>query len=87
MTHRLNLKHIAIKFQDTPYGYLIVASTRIVWKKSNQREVYQKVRQGEQLTGCLDLIHIAMKFHSGIPNGYRVMMRTNIVCKTVIKGQ
>ena len=32
-THHLNLIHIAIKFnQDIPYGYLVMAHTRRVWK-------------------------------------------------------
>ena len=39
------------------------------------------------VTHHLDLIHIAMKFHSYIPYGYQVMMRTRIVCKILIKGQ
>ena len=58
--------------------------------KSNQREVAQKVRKGEQsflLATCrLNLIHIAMKFYSDIPYGHRVMMHKRIVCKKVIKG-
>ena len=60
-------------------------------EKSNQREVIQRVRKGEQLflhaTRRLDLIHIARKFHSDIPYGYQVMMRIMIVCKILIKGQ
>ena len=63
----------------------------IVWKKYNQREVTQKVRKGEQSVlhpaHRLDLIHIAMKFHSYIPYGYRIMMHTRIVCKILIRGQ
>ena len=36
VTHGLNLIHIAIKFhQDIPYGYLVKACTRIVWKKKD----------------------------------------------------
>ena len=60
-------------------------------KKSNQGEVTQKVRKEEQsflhMTRHLDRIHIAMKFHSDILYGYRVMMSTRIVCKILIKGQ
>ena len=85
-THRLNLIHTAIKFhQAFPYGYLVMVCTRIVWEKSNQREVTQKVRKGEQsfLHGIcrIDIIHIAMKFLSDIPYGYQVTMPTRIVCK------
>ena len=33
MTYHLNLIHVAIMFdQDIPYGYLVIARTRIVWK-------------------------------------------------------
>ena len=60
-------------------------------KKSNQRETTQKVRKGEQSflhdTCHLDIIHIAVKFPSDIPYGYRVTVRTRIVCKKLIKGQ
>ena len=71
-----------------------MARTDMVRKKSlinNQREVTQKVGKEEQsflhTTRRLDLIQIAMKFHSDIPYGYRVMMRTRLVCKILIKGQ
>ena len=40
-------------------------------------EVTQKLRKGEQsflyVTDCLNLIHIAIKFHQDIPYGYLVM--------------
>ena len=40
-------------------------------KKTNQREVTQKLRKGEQSflyeTHDLNLIHIALKFHQDIP--------------------
>ena len=43
-------------------------------EKKDQMEVTQEVRKGEQsllhATRHLDLIHIAMKFHSDIPYGY-----------------
>ena len=83
-THCLKLMLTAIKYhQDIPYGYIDMASTRIVWNKTNQRAITQKVREQTFLhaTGHLDLIHIAIKFHSGIPYGYRVMMSTRLVCK------
>ena len=56
------------------------------------KEVTQKVRKGERsflyATRRLGLIHIAMKFHFDIPNGYRVMMHARIVGKNkLIKGQ
>ena len=54
-----------------------MAHIRIVQKQSNQREVTQKVRKGEQsflyATSCLGLIHIAIKFHPDIPFNHRVM--------------
>ena len=61
-------------------------------KKSNQREITQKVRKREQsflhVTHCLDLIHLAMKFRQNIPYGYVVMVRTRIVCvKKLKKGR
>ena len=51
-----DLIHIVIKFhQDIPYGYLVMACIRIVWrkkkkkkKKIHQRKVTQKLRKGEQ---------------------------------------
>ena len=50
---------IAIKFhEDIPYGYLVMACTRTVWKKkSNQRESNNFCKQH-----AIVLIHIAMKF-------------------------
>ena len=76
MTDCLKFIHIAIKFhQDIPYGYIPSYGTRIdsVGKKINQREVTQKLRKGEQsflyVTHCLELIHIAIKFHQDIPYG------------------
>ena len=93
LTHRLNLIHIAVKFHlDIPYGYLVMAHTMIVWKKkSNQREVTQKVRKGEQpflhATRRLDLIHIVMKVHQNIPYGYLAMARTRIVYARRTDGQ
>ena len=46
-------------------------------KKISQREVTQKLRKGEQsflkVRDCLNLIHIAIKFHHDIPYGYLVM--------------
>ena len=55
---------------------------RIVWKKTYQREVIQKLRKGENLlfvlyvTHWLSLIHIAIKFHQDIPYGYLLMVCT-----------
>ena len=70
-----------------------MARTRIVWKKSNQKEVIKKVRKLKResnhflhITRHLDLIHIAMEFHSDILYGYPVMMCTRIVCNILIKG-
>ena len=60
-------------------------------KKTNQMEVTQKVRKGQQSflhgTCRLDNIQIAMKLHLDIPYGYRVTVRKRIVCKKLIKGQ
>ena len=50
-THRLYLIHIAIKFHlDMPYGYLSYGMHKdsMGKKQSNQKEVIQKVRKGEQ---------------------------------------
>ena len=49
-----------------------------------QREVTQTLRKREHgsflyVTHCLDLIHIAIKFHQDIPYGYLVMARIRIV--------
>ena len=44
-------------------------------KKINQREVTQK------LTNCLNLIHIAVKFHQDIQYGYLVMTHIRKVWK------
>ena len=42
--------------------------------KNNQRGITQKLRKGEQsllwMTCCLDLIHIPIKLHEDILNGY-----------------
>ena len=57
-------------------------------EKTNQREVTQKLRMREQsflyATHCLDLIHIAIKFHQNIPYGYLVMASIRIVRKKKI---
>ena len=71
--------------QNIPYGYLIMAHTRIVCKKTNQRAVTQKLRnfKGRAIifvcNSRVDLIHIAMKFHQNIPYGYLVMPGTRNV--------
>ena len=65
---------------------IVMMCTRIVCI-INQRAVTQKLRKKEQpflyVTCCLDLIHIAMKFHQNFPYGYVVMVRT----KTVYAGR
>ena len=47
--------------------------TRIV-EKNNQRGITWKIRKREQsflyATHCRDLIHIPVKLHEDIPNGY-----------------
>ena len=54
-----------------------------VWKKINQRGITLKLKMGEQSFLCvtcrLDLIHIPIKLHEDIPNGYGVMEHTRIV--------
>ena len=60
-------------------------------KKSNQSEVTQKIRKGEQsflhATQCLDLLHIAMKLPADVPYGLQIMMRTRIDYIKLLKGQ
>ena len=51
-------------------------------EKNNQREVTHKLRT---VTNGLSLIHIAIKFHQGIPYGYLVMACIYIVWKKIIK--
>ena len=63
----LHLKDIAMKFHtDIPYCHQIIACTRAVWKKTNQREVIQKLRKVEQsflyAAHRLDLKHFVLKF-------------------------
>ena len=57
--------------------------------KINQRGITWKLRKGEQsflhTTHHCDLIHIPIKLHEDIPNGYRVILRTRILEK-LIKG-
>ena len=59
-------------------------------KKNNQRGITWKLRKGElpflYTTQCLDLIHISMKLHEDILNNYRVMARTRMFGKKIIKG-
>ena len=61
-------------------------------EKINQRGITWKLRKGEQsflcATHCCDLpvIHIPIKLHEDIPNGYRVMVCTRIFGKNQSKG-
>ena len=54
-------------------------------EKNNQRGVTWKIRKEEQSILCAthrtDLIHIPIKFHENIPNGYRVVARTRMFGK------
>ena len=91
-THRLNLIHIAIKLhQDIPYGYLVMACARIVWKEILSERRNSESKKGREsflhMTCCLGLIYIALKFHSDIPYCYQVKICTSIDCKKLIKGQ
>ena len=66
-----------------------MARTRM-FGKINQRGITWKIRKGEQSFLCVthhyDLIHSPIKLHESIPNGYRVMLRTRILEKKIIKG-
>ena len=54
-------------------------------ENNNQRDITWKIRKGEQsflcVTYCHNLIHIPMKLHEGIPNGYLVMARKRMFGK------
>ena len=90
MTCRPDLIHIPIKLhKDILNCYWIRERTRM-FGKMNQKDITWKIRMGEQsflcMTHCPDLIHIPIKLHEDIPNGYWVMAHTRMFGKYSSKG-
>ena len=58
--------------------------------KINPRGITRKLGKGKQSFLCVtcrpDLIHIPIKLHEDITNGYCVMVRTRMFGKKLIKG-
>ena len=82
--HLLDLIHIPIKFhEDIPYGYRVMGRTRILWenmenKKSKGHNLETKKRYTHSCaTRRFYLIHIPIKFHEDIGNGYGVYKNEN----------
>ena len=81
-THRPDLTHITVNLHDDILNcYWIEKRTRMFGKIS-QRGITWKLRKGEQSFLCVtllrDLIHIPIKLHEDIPNGYWVMECTRM---------
>ena len=61
-----------------------------MFRKINQRDITWKIRKGEQSFLCTthrhNLLHIPIKLHEDIPNGYRVMACTRMFEKNKSKG-
>ena len=72
-----------------PQRFWVTANTRM-FRKNKSRGKTWKVRKGEQLflytTSPPDLIHIPIKLHEDIPNGYWVTANTRMLRKKLIKG-
>ena len=72
-----------------PQQLLSYGTYKNVWK-NNQRGITWKLRKGEHSFLCktyyCDLIHIPIKLHEDIPNGYWVMAHTRILEKINQRG-